>query len=96
MALCLTSSAVFLPSVQGGGGDISATVYVLAAVQPADLNTCTNVLLTGSEAANFTQAIAPFDPALAASFWMFSLTFAVGIYLISKNIGVIISAVRRW
>lgn len=96
MAFCLTSAAVFLPSTQGGTGDTPATVFVLASSQPADLNTCANVLLTGSEAANFTQAVAPFDPVLAASYWSFALVFAVGVYLLSKNIGLIVSAIRRW
>ena len=96
MALCLTSAAVYLSSTQGGVGDTPATVFVLASDQPADLSTCANVLLTGSEAASFTQATAPFDPVLAASFWSFALCFGVGVYLVAKNIGVIISAVRRW
>lgn len=37
-----------------------------------------------------------FDPVLAASLWSFALTFVFGFWIISKNIGLVMSAVRRW
>lgn len=37
-----------------------------------------------------------FDPLAAASFWLLALTFTLGCWLMAKNAGVILSAIRRF
>lgn len=37
-----------------------------------------------------------FDPALAASFWSFGMVFVLGSWLLAKNAGLILSAIKRW
>lgn len=37
-----------------------------------------------------------FDPLLAASFWSFAMTFVLGCWLLAKNAGTIINAIKRW
>jgi hypothetical protein len=37
-----------------------------------------------------------FDPVLAASYWSFAMTFVLGCYLLTKNAGVILSAIRKF
>lgn len=39
---------------------------------------------------------AVFDPVLAAAFWSFAMTFIFGCWLLAKNSGVILSAIRRF
>lgn len=39
---------------------------------------------------------AAFDPVMALAFWSFAMTFILGCWIISKNVGLIMSAVRRW
>ena len=37
-----------------------------------------------------------FDPVMAVAFWSWALTFIFGCWIISKNAGLIMSAIRRW
>jgi len=37
-----------------------------------------------------------FDPVVGAAFWSFAMTFVLGLYLFSRNMGAIISAIRRF
>lgn len=39
---------------------------------------------------------AAFDPALAASLWSFALVFVLGSWLVANNVGLILSAIKRW
>lgn len=36
-----------------------------------------------------------FDPAVGAAFWSFAMSFVIGCYLVARNAGVIINAIRR-
>jgi len=38
---------------------------------------------------------APFDYGLAAGIWSLAFTFVVGLYLVAKSVGMIVSTVRR-
>lgn len=38
----------------------------------------------------------PFDLVLATSFWSFALTFVLGSWLLANNIGMILTAIKRW
>ncbi|MDQ1921569.1 hypothetical protein [Massilia pseudoviolaceinigra] len=52
------------------------------------------VLSPESEA--FLDAVAaPFDYGLAAGLWSLAFTFVVGLYLVAKSVGMIVSMVRR-
>ncbi len=64
----------------------------------SELATYTNAAIAGSgAAASGVVAVtsAPFDAVLAASYWSFALTFSLGCYLIAKNAGMILSAIKR-
>lgn len=37
-----------------------------------------------------------FDPVLAGQLWMFALTIIVGCWVVAKNAGLILNAIKRW
>jgi hypothetical protein len=37
-----------------------------------------------------------FDPVLAGQLWMFALTIILGCWVLAKNAGLILEAIRRW
>lgn len=43
-----------------------------------------------------TPAATAFDPVLAGGLWMFGITMVLGVYLLSKNVGIILSMIRRF
>jgi hypothetical protein len=48
-----------------------------------------------SQAANIEAQNAPFDYAYASGVWAMAFTFVVGLYLVSKSAGTIVSAIRN-
>lgn len=71
---------------------------VQSSVLPAD---CTGLLMISpSEYQQYQQALQvsmePFDYAQASAIFAFFFSFVVGCWYVSKNIGVILEAVRRW
>ena len=49
-----------------------------------------------ANAASFEAQNEPFDYAAAAGIWGFAFTFVVGLYLISRSSGAILSAIRNF
>jgi len=41
-------------------------------------------------------AASAFDPVLAGSLWMFALSIILGCWVLAKNAGLILEAIRRW
>lgn len=48
-----------------------------------------------SQAASIEAQNAPFDYGYAAGIWAFAFSFVVGLYLVSKSAGAILSAIRN-
>lgn len=46
--------------------------------------------------ANAVLNSAPFDYVLAGAFWAFAFSFTVGIWFLTKNIGLILAAIKKW
>lgn len=46
--------------------------------------------------ANAVLASQPFDYVLAAGFWTFAFSFTLGIWYFSKNIGMILEAIKKF
>jgi hypothetical protein len=55
-----------------------------------------SVILPICDPAIFLAGGNVFDPVLGAAFWSFAMTFVVGVYLLAKNAGVIIDAIKRF
>ncbi len=80
------------------------TYLVIATPQPSDFTQCQYVALTGNNFVNSNSKIealqssvyAPFDYAQAGLIFSFFFSFTVGLWWFAKNLGVIISAVRRF
>ena len=82
----LTSIATATPSASGvtftvSTKDLTKGTIVVSTPTPLIFPVCTGSI---------------FDPLLAASFWSFAIVFVVSSWLLAKNAGVIISAVRRF
>ena len=58
-------------------------------------NAATAMIQAGFQLQSCTGS-STFDATTGAAFWSFALAFVVGLYLFSKNIGLILSAIRRW
>jgi len=99
MPICLLAQATFLPNALNGRGVVPATVYVLAPVtsQPPNvsLQSCAYVLVDGVDAAALQQAVVPFDYALASAFWVFAFSTTIAFWFLSKNLDLILSAIKR-
>ena len=62
---------------------------------------CTNYIVLQKDEylhyqAMYSTSIAPFDYVTAASIFSFFFSFIVGVWYVSKNIGLVLSAVRRF
>lgn len=96
VATCVSPQLVYVSSTSNGQTSLGISVYTVDTVQQSPVTSCNAVVLSGTEAANYLNASQPFDPVLAASFWSFALVFSVGSYLVAKNAGLILSAIKRW
>lgn len=53
-------------------------------------------LIDPSQAASINAQHEPFDYAVAGAIWGMAFTFVVGLYLVSKSAGTILSAIRNF
>jgi hypothetical protein len=58
-------------------------------------STVQGYVLDVSQQSLFEASLAPFDYVVAAAIWGFAFTFVVGLYLVSKSAGTILSAIRN-
>ncbi|MCB5206534.1 hypothetical protein [Methylovorus mays] len=58
--------------------------------------TCTYVAGSGTSSGNGSGSTTEYDYTEAAAFWAFAFTNVLLLWLVAKNAGAIISAVRRW
>jgi len=98
MANCATATTIYPFQNPAGNARVSVSVPVLNATPPAS---CTGlIVLTPAEysqyQALYTTAAAPFDYAGATAIFSFFFAFTVGCWIVAKNIGLILEAVRRW
>ena len=61
-------------------------------MQPAQLSA---YVLDASQAQSIDTQFAPFDYVLAAGIWTMAFSFVVGLYLVSKSAGTILSMIRK-
>ena len=59
------------------------------------LTTVKGYVVDPSQGASFEAQYDPFDYAIAASIWGLAFTFVVGLYLVSKSAGTVLSAIRK-
>lgn len=81
------------------GGGIGWTSGVTAVTAPAQTLTLSSLAasVAALEAATGTGGSAdPFDYVKAAALFSFFFSFVVGVWIVGKNIGLILNAVRHW
>lgn len=100
MAVCAVAQAFYGCSNVSGTScsKVAINAYVVNATAPAS---CTGgVLISGAEYFDYQNALisstAAFDYAQAAAIFGFFFSFVVGTWLVAKNFGLILEAVRRW
>ncbi len=59
------------------------------------LATVQGYVLDVSQQASYEASMAPFDYVLAGGLWTFAFTFVVGLFLVSKSAGTVLSMIRR-
>ena len=100
MAVCAVPFAYYGCSNATGPGCIKVAVngYIVNESAPAS---CTGqIMISPSEYAQFqaliASTVATFDYVTAAAIFSFFFSFVVGVWYFSKNVGVILNAVRRF
>lgn len=100
MAVCAVSLAHYGCSNASGTTctKVAVNSYVVNATAPAS---CTGVILISrTEYTDYQNAlissVAPFDYVMAAAIFAFFFSFVVGVWFVSKNIGAVINAVKKF
>jgi hypothetical protein len=100
MAVCAVPFAFYGCTNAGGTSCTKVAVngYIVNSAVPAS---CTgSVMISPAEYANFQASIAStvstFDYVTAAAIFSFFFSFVVGVWYFSKNIGLILNAIRRF
>lgn len=75
--------------------ETSAGVFQVTSPQPTQYTTCTSILATPAEIAVNPDGVA-YDYTAAAAMFTFAFSGVLSLWFVSKNIGIIIDAVRRW
>lgn len=88
------SSAV--PKMQEIGSFFQTPIGVYYVMISRDVSTNALTVYPGTSLIVPPCNYVPFDPLLAASFWSFAIVFVVSAWLLAKNAGLIIAAVRRY
>lgn len=74
----------------GGTANVQSG-YIDVVPQPTDKTTCSLLVATKAEI-----AATDYDYASASAMWGFAFTTVFGLWYLSKNLGMIINAVKRW
>lgn len=64
---------------------------------PTDISSCTGLLISGAEYNSLNSVnMADYSYADAAAMWGFAFSTVFMLWYLAKNLGMIISAIRRW
>lgn len=69
-------------------------VVLMASTQPADMSSCSVVLVTGAELGSLTAFAVP-TPTQFATVWAWGFSLVVGAYLIGWAAGAVVNFIKR-
>lgn len=100
MAKCATQTTIYACTVSGSSSCFRSAFSVPVVNATAPESCAGLIVISPSEYAMYQAALQsnlePFDYVQASAIFAFFFSFVVGCWYVSRNIGVILEAVRRW
>lgn len=104
-SVTLTSLNAAILAMQANGQDMSVLSSAILSIQStlsalqgtvSGLQTAVAALQSGTNTGGSSGSSQPFDYVAAGILFSFFFSFTVGVWVVSKNMGLILNAIRRW